>query len=57
MVNEWLICYVGASFLADTPALDARAELWDAPILYVYPREGAPGCVGGAKVDMIDIQG
>jgi hypothetical protein len=53
VVNEWLICYVGDRFLADTPVLDARAELWGVPILYVYPREGSLGCVGEAKVDAL----
>jgi hypothetical protein len=53
VVNEWLICYVGDRFLADTPLLDAGAELWNVPILYVYPREGSLGRVGEAKVDAL----
>jgi hypothetical protein len=52
-VNEWLVSYVGDRFLAGTPTLDAGADRWRVPILYVYPQAGPLGSVGEAVVDAL----
>ena len=52
-VNEWLVSYVGDRFLAGTPALDTRSEVWLVPILYVYPKEGPLGSVGKIAVNSV----
>jgi hypothetical protein len=52
-VNEWLVSYAGDRFLAGTPALDTRSEVWLVPILYVYPKEGALGSVGDIAVNSV----
>jgi len=50
-VNEWLVGYVGDRFLAETPILDAQANLWRISVLYVYPNEGPLGSVGEIAID------
>lgn len=52
-VNEWLITYVGDRFIAGTPTLDTKSDLWVVPILYSYPNEDPLGSVGEITVNCI----
>jgi hypothetical protein len=49
--NEWLVCHLGDRFLAGTPVLDAEADFWRVPVLYVYPHKGPLGAVGEIALD------
>jgi hypothetical protein len=52
-VNEWLVSYVGDRFIAGTPALDTKSDLWLVPIVYNYPGEGPLGTVGEISVNCV----
>jgi len=51
--NEWLVSYAGDRFLAGSPELDKKSDLWLIPILYVYPKEGPLGNVGEITVNPV----
>lgn len=52
-VNEWLISFAGDRFLAGTPALDTKSDMWLVPIMYIYPKEGSLGSVGEITVNSL----